>query len=232
MHELYIPSEMLLNDDGYYRPLCPVEDEFVAGEVINHWFHREQSRRLKDLHEREMLEFDATLAELLFRRKQMLSRIGRNGQWSLWLRQFRISRSTADRLVGQYAESHGLAGELRHREIIEPFEGNVCIAAIRTCKRLKNMLSTPRSRMMFINSLANRFGLGVDFVGDGYVHLSLSLPSSEEDCSNRVPNVLQVLDDGTVVPADYELKDGGDENVFLATSGSRLAALKSLGKVE
>jgi len=41
-----------------------------------------------------------------------------------------------------------------------------------------------------------------------------------------------VLDDGTVVPADYELKDGGDENVFLATSGSRLAALKSLGKVE
>ena len=82
--------------------------------------HREQSRRLKDLHEREMLEFDTTLAELLFRRKQMLSRLGRNGQWSLWLRQQKISRSTADRLVAQYAASHGLADELRHREIAEP----------------------------------------------------------------------------------------------------------------
>jgi len=212
MHELYIPSEMLLNDDGYYRPLCPVEDEFVAGEVINHWFHREQSRRLKDLHEREMLEFDATLAELLFRRKQMLSRIGRNGQWSLWLRQFRISRSTADRLVGQYAESHGLAGELRHREIIEPFEGNVCIAAIRTCKRLKNMLSTPRSRMMFITCLADRLGLSVDFGLDGSARLSTPPPVSEEVIDNRVPNVMRITDDGLAVPVDYELKDDGGED--------------------
>ena len=68
-------------------PLCPVEDQYVAGEIVNRWFHREQSRRLKDMHELEMLKFDAELAELLFRRKQMLSRLGRNGQWSLWLRQ-------------------------------------------------------------------------------------------------------------------------------------------------
>src|ERR1022692_2552823 len=85
---------------------------------------------------------------LLFRRKQMLSRLGRNGQWSSWLRQQRISRSTADRLVLQYAESHGLTDDLRHREIAEPLEGNVCSAAQRTYKRLKNMLSTPRSRLM------------------------------------------------------------------------------------
>jgi hypothetical protein len=89
-----------------------------------------------------MLEFDAVLAELLFRRKQMLSRLGRNGQWSLWLRQQKISRSTADRLVAQYAESHGLSDELRHREIIEPLQGNVCLAASRTYRRLKTMLKT------------------------------------------------------------------------------------------
>ena len=212
MYERYIPSEMLLSVDGYYRPLCQVEDKFVPGEIVNRWFHREQSRRLKDMHEREMLEFDATLAELLFRRKQMLSRIGRNGQWSLWLRQFRISRSTADRLVGQYAESHGLAGELRHREIIEPFEGNVCIAAIRTCKRLKNMLSTPRSRMMFITCLADRLGLSVDFGLDGSARLSTPPPVSEEVIDNRVPNVMRITDDGLAVPVDYQLKDDGGED--------------------
>ena len=207
MYELYAAPEMFLSENGCYRPLCPVEDEFVAGEIVNRWHHREQSRRLKDLHEREMLEFDTTLAELLFRRKQMLSRPGRNGQWSLWLRQQKISRSTADRLVAQYAASHGLADELRHRDIAEPLEGNVCLAAYRTHKRLKNMLSTPRSQMTFLRCIANLFGLGVELNGDGSVHLSLSQPSNEEVLSDRVPNVIQVLEDGSVVPVDYELRD-------------------------
>ncbi len=87
MYELYATPDMFLSESGSYRPLCPVDDEFVAGEIVNRWFHREQSHRLKDLHEREMLEFDATLGELLFRRKQMLCRLGRTGQWSSWLRQ-------------------------------------------------------------------------------------------------------------------------------------------------
>ena len=207
MYELYAAPEMFLSENGCYRPLCPVEDEFVAGEIVNRWHHREQSRRLKDLHEREMLEFDTTLAELLFRRKQMLSRPGRNGQWSLWLRQQKISRSTADRLVAQYAASHGLADELRHREIAEPLEGNVCFAAYRTHKRLKNMLSTPRSQMVFLRCLADRLRARSRIELDGSVRLSLSPPFSDDDNSCRVPNVIQVLEDGSVVPVDYELRD-------------------------
>jgi len=207
VYELYLDPNMLLSEDGCYRPLCPVDDEYVAGEVVNRWYHREQSRRLKDLHEREMLEFDATLAELLFRRKQILCRLGRNGQWSLWLRQQRIARSTADRLVAQYAESHGQADELRHREIAEPLESNVCLAASRTCKRLRNLLSTPRSRMAFVRCLADRLGLGVDLELDGSVRLSTPPPVNEEIVDCRVPNVMQISNDGSVVPVDYELKN-------------------------
>lgn len=207
MNDTYIPSEMLFSPDGYYRPLCPVEDKFVPGEIVNRWYHREQSRRLKDMHEREMLEMESELAELLFRRKQMLCRFGRNGQWSLWLRQQKISRSTADRLVGQYAESHGLAAELQHRDIAEPLEGNVCLAAIRVFKRLKNMLSSPRSQMIFLRCLADRFGLGVEFGEDGSTQLSLSRPANEGNISDKVPNVIQVLDNGSVMPVDYELRN-------------------------
>jgi hypothetical protein len=143
MYELYLPPEIFLSESGSYHPLCPVEDEYVAGEIVNRWHHREQSRRLMNMHEAEMLEFDATLGELLYRRKQMLCRFGRNGQWSLWLRQQNIQRSTADRLAAQYASSYGLTDELRHRENTEPLEGNVCLAANRVCKRLKNLLMTP-----------------------------------------------------------------------------------------
>lgn len=214
MHELYVPSEMFLSEAGRYQPLCPVEDEFVAGEIVNRWFHREQSRRLKDMHEIEMLKFDAELAELLFRRKQTLCRPGRSGEWSLWLRQQKISRSTADRLVAQYAESHGLSDELRHREIIEPLQGSVCIAANRTCKRLKNMLSTPWSRMVFLRCLADRLGLGVDLELNGSVRLYMPPPASDEDMDCTVPNVIEMQQDGSVRPVNYELRDDGEDSVF------------------
>ena len=211
VYELYLDPNMLLSKDGSYRPLCPVSDEFVAGEIVSRWSHREQARKLKDHHESEMLEFDAVLAELLYRMKQKLSRLGRNGQWSLWLRQQRIQRSTADRLVAQYAESYGLTDELRHREIIEPLQGNVCLAASRVRKRLKNMLNSPRSRMEFVKVLADLFGLTVEWEGEG-VRLSIP-PSVDEDnpADCVVPPVIEVQDDGTIRPVNYELKDEGEE---------------------
>src|ERR1035437_7088058 len=143
MYEVCPPPEMFLSESGSYRPLCPGDDEYVAGEIANRYFHREQSRRLMNMHEGEMLEFDAPLGELLYRMKQRLSKLGRNGGWSLWLRQQGIQRSTPDRLVTQYAESYGLTDELRHRRAAEPLEGNVCLAASRTSKRLKNMIMSP-----------------------------------------------------------------------------------------
>lgn len=213
MEEHYFSPEMLLSQDGYYRPLCPVDDQWVPAEVVNRWHHREQSRHLRDLHEREMLEFDAVLAELLYRRKQTLCRLGRNGQWSRWLKEQRISRSTADRLVEQYAASYGLVDELCHRESAEPLEGNVCLAAQRTHKRLKKMLGTPQSRITFLRCMANLFGLEVELSGDGSVLLTLSPPSNEGVLSDRVPNVIQVLDDGSVAPVDYELRDAEETAV-------------------
>jgi hypothetical protein len=207
MEEHFIAPEMLLTEGGCYQPLCPVEDEFVAGEIVNRWFHREQSRRLKGQHEIEMLRLDAELAELLFRMKQKLSRLGRGGQWSRWLKQQRISRSTADRLVAQYAEAHGLAAELRHRGMAEPLEGNVCLAANRAFKRLKNMLSTTRSRMIFLKALAYRFDIQVDMDIDGSVRLSTPPPANEDELSKFVPHVMQIDDNGRVTPVSYELRE-------------------------
>jgi hypothetical protein len=209
MYEVCPPPEMFLSEDGCYQPLCSVDDEYVAGEIVSRWHHREQSRRLKNMHESEMLTFDAELAELLFRMKQKLSQPGRNGGWSLWLRQQGIQRSTADRLVMQYAESYGLTDELRHRDINEPLEANVCLAASRTSKRLKNMLKTPRSRMSLVKALADMLGLNVESGCGEADSVRLSIPPAVDEAkiSNRVPNVLQVLDDGTVAPVDYELSE-------------------------
>jgi hypothetical protein len=228
MDELYAAPEMFLSESGSYHPLCPVEDQFVAGEVVNRWHHREQSRRLKDMHESEMLNLDAELAELLFRRKQMLCRLGRNGQWSLWLRQEKIARSTADRLVAQYAESHGLSDELHHREITEPWPSTVSLAAARTFKRLRKILSTPRSRIDFLRILGDLFELTVDPEGwEDSVRLSIPQPVDENDPNlYKVPNVLEITDDGKVKPVDYELKESENEesSVFYPNRPRRTGA--------
>lgn len=208
IYELYTSPDMFLAEDGSYRPLCPVDDEFVAGEIMNRWFHREQSRRLKNTHESEMLKFDAELAELFFRMKQKLSRLGRNGQWNRWLRQQGISRSTADRLVAQYAESYGLSDELRHREVIEPLQGNVCLAASRTSKRLEKTLRSPKSRMTFVRCLADLLGIDVEYGEGDSVRLTIPPPVDETEFSNVAPNIVEITDDGTVKPVNYELPDG------------------------
>ena len=208
MYELCQPPEMFLSESGSYRPLCPVDDEYVAGEIVNRWMHREQSRRLKDLHEREMLEFDAALAELLFRKKQMLCHLGRNGQWSRWLRQQNIQRSTADRLVTQYAASYSLTDELRHRDLGEPLEGDVCLAANRTAKRLAKTLRSPKSRLTFVRCLADLMGFYVENGEGESVRLSIPTPADERNLNYTVPNLIAVLDDGTITPINRELPDG------------------------
>jgi hypothetical protein len=141
--------------------------------------------------------------------KQKLSRLGRNGGWSLWLRQQNIQRSTADRLVAQYAESYGLTDELCHRVVAEPLESNVCLAASRTSKRLKNMLKTPRSRMTFIKVLADLLGLKVEYGEADSVRLTIPPAVDAASISRTVPNVIEVRNDGTIRPVDYELREAG-----------------------
>jgi hypothetical protein len=108
-----------------------------------------------------------------------------------------------------FVESRGLTDELSHREFIEPLQGNVCIAAHRTCNRLETMLKTPRSRMIFIQVLADLFDLAVDWEGGvDSVRLSIPKPVDENDLSiYAIPPIISVQDDGTIRPVSYELRD-------------------------
>jgi hypothetical protein len=217
MAELDLTNDLpaFIDDNAQFQ--TPVSDEYLAGETVFLWSTREHFRRQMNIQRAEVLKADSILGELLFRMKRKLSRMGRNGGWSEWLRQNKISRASADRLVLGFAESRGLTDELSHREFIEPLQGNVCIAARRTCNRLETMLKTPRSRMVFIQVLADLFDLAVDWEG-GVDSVRLSVPKAvdENDPSiYAVPQILSVQDDGTVRPVSYELRDEYDEDSLL-----------------
>jgi len=211
-------NEMLDSYKAYVQSRCSFwslgNDDYLSGEIIFQWFNRKSFRREMAGQEAEISRIDGILSGLLYEQKKRLSRLGRNGGWSAWLKQHNIPRSTADRLVMEHVEFFGLQHELPQRERPEPLEANVSQAAYRTSEKFEQMLKTPRTRMMFLSCLADRFGLGVDFELDGSVRLMLSQPVSDGEDSCRVPNVMQITDDGSVAPVNYELPDDEEDSVL------------------
>lgn len=111
----------------------------------------------------------------------------------------------------EHVEFFGLHHELPRRERSEPLEGNISQAACRVSDRHEQMLKSSRSRILFLSCLADRLGLAVDYSKDGSISLSTPPPDKPEDIYYRVPNVIQIADDGTVIPVNYELSDDNGE---------------------
>jgi len=192
------------------------DDSTLVYEIVTKWIDRESHRRDIHFHKNEVLKRDAVLGELLFVMKHKLCRLGRRGGWSAWLKERRIPRSSADRLVLEHAEYHGLTGELLHRDNAEPHEGNICQAAHRTADRLENMLKSPTSRMTYVKVLADLFGLQVDWEGEG-VRLTIPPPVDENNFEPGVaPSIMEHHRDETLTTADCELKEAEEvESAFL-----------------
>jgi hypothetical protein len=168
-----------------------------------------------NLNKADMLNSDETLQELFFRQKRRLCRLGRGGGWHEWLRQNRISRSVADRLALAFAERHDLTDELAHRPVANQNEGRICQQAHRIADRLTKSLLSPRSRMAFLQVLADLLSLQADWENEA-VRLSIPPPEDPEKWKHVVvPSVMVIGEDGRVVPVDYELKSVGTEELVV-----------------
>jgi hypothetical protein len=196
---------------AYLQTQCsywsPESEEYLAGEAVFQWACREHIRRAIVEQQKDLDKIDSVVAGLLYDMKQKLSKLGRSGGWSAWLKQNKISRSTADRLVLEHAEYFNISDELPRRQPAEPLEGNVCQAAFRTKKQLANTLRSPKSRMTFIKVLADIFGFDVEHGNSNAVRLTAPPTADPLPFDNRVPNLITIMEDGAVIPVDYELKD-------------------------
>ena len=74
-------------------------------EILQYWdahLHYQGSMKETNQKAREVRQH---LGKLLFHLKQVLAKPGRLGQWSSFLKEHRIPRATADRLVTRYQHS-------------------------------------------------------------------------------------------------------------------------------
>jgi hypothetical protein len=188
----------------------PGHDDCLSGEILSQWHHRKSFLREMAGLQAEVSRVDGVLSGLFFEQKQRLSRQGRSGGWSKWLRHHHIARATADRLCMEHVEFFGLENEVPHRERAEPLMGNVSIAACRVSDKHEQMLKSPRSKIMFLSCLADRLGLDVDIADYSSIRVSTPPAEKAEDINYTVPNVIQIDDNGKLVPVNYELADHDD----------------------
>lgn len=144
-----------------------VNEQYLTEEIDNLWANRESYVRAINNQKVDMRSMDATLSEMLYTMKAVLSKPGRGGGWSAWLKKRSIPRATADRLVARYA--HSVNPDKRLNESIpdEPTETELGKLASGVWGRVESKLPTGRSRYNFIRCLVGLAGVGYQYTESG-----------------------------------------------------------------
>src|ERR1700722_9290930 len=95
--------------------------EQMIGETITSlWSEHLNAKNTARATNEELRVLRAKLGEQLSEMKQMLSKPGRDGQWSGFLRERNIPRATADRLVGRHLRSLNPDANCATEDVSEP----------------------------------------------------------------------------------------------------------------
>ena len=140
--------------DGRY-----VDEKYLTEEIDSLWASRQSYSRSIHMQKTETRGFETTMGEMLFTMKAVLSRPGRGGGWSSWLKQRGIPRASADRMVLRFAATQP-PGESTHESIqAEPSEVEIGKLFAALWPRCEKVLITPRSRYDFLRCFLFRSGL-------------------------------------------------------------------------
>jgi hypothetical protein len=134
--------------------------------------------------------------------KRLLVTPGRNGKWSAWLKERKISRATADRLVIRYAQAFGLINESTHEAIQpEPSEAEIGRLFAALWLRCEKTLTTDSSRYEFLRCYLYRSGLAHEWQNNGILVYEPGHEPVQASAENDGDIPLQVIvgDDGDVL---------------------------------
>lgn len=145
------------------------------------------------------------LGKLLHQMKALLAKPGRSGQWSSWLKQHKIARATADRLVLRHKRSLNPDGNCLTESISEPSDEEIKTLLDKVTPKLRRVLRTPASVFRFVDLLTGVFE-EVDRrkTEEGIlilqpVHQTATVESVPEEAQvEPVPVVTEVLAEGNV----------------------------------
>ncbi len=195
-------------------PELPAHDEIaLTDQIIQLWQEhndytasiRHQTQDLRALR----TELGKRLAEM----KEVLAKPGRSGQWSSWLKERKIPRATADRLVTNYERSLNPDGNRLIESISEPTEAEIQKLFAKMFPKLRRILRTPQSVYRFIDLLSlSSDGTCRRLTEEGLL-LIKPLPQSESDAQQDQPvetSTGEPLIDSTMSPAQRMVESDGN----------------------
>ena len=158
----------------------PSEDEQrLADEIRQLWAVHVDAKTTVKKTKADLKAIRERLSERLYELKQLLARPGRNGQWSAWLKERKISRATADRLVQRYGAN--LPGyESPHEAISNPSEDTAEKLARVVWSRFRKVLSSEESVIHFIDCIADLSGVGHEQRAEGLLIFKPAPTAAEE----------------------------------------------------
>jgi hypothetical protein len=136
------------------QPETPLQDEIALTDKIVQLWQEHNDYKTSIKHQTQDLRMLRTeLGKYLAEMKEMLAKPGRAGQWSSWLKERKIPRATADRLVTNYERSLNPNGNRLSESISEPTEDEIQKLFAKIFPKLRRVLRTPGSVYRFINLL-------------------------------------------------------------------------------
>jgi hypothetical protein len=130
---------------------------------------------------------DGELGELLFHLKLTLAKTGRNGKWTAWLRENKVARASADRLVQRF-ESTLPGFKSPHESDKEPTEADILKLSKAVWSRIHRVLTTDEAVVHFIRCIVIASGVAHEWREEGFVIL------------HTVPEVVAELSHSTSSP--------------------------------
>lgn len=157
---------------------------------------RSQSQNLRSLR----TELGKKLSEM----KLVLARPGRSGQWSGWLKERKIPRATADRLVAKYERALNPDGNRLTEAISEPTEEEIKTLFGKVAGKLRRGLRTPASAYRLLDLLSASLAVNREDREEGFIifkpsaHGALEQSVPAEAQVNSVPIITDILANGDV----------------------------------
>jgi hypothetical protein len=144
-----------------------VSEEYLTEQIDSLWANRQAYSSAIKAQQTEMRGFEKTMGEMLFTMKVILSRPGRGGGWSSWLKQRGIPRASADRMVQRYATGLPTHDQSPHESISEPTDELILKLFTRLWPRIQKTLTTNASIFRFLGCIATASGIAHDWREDG-----------------------------------------------------------------
>jgi hypothetical protein len=135
-------------------------EQTLATEITQLWAVHTDAQYVVKKSQAELKAIRQSLGGRLYAMKQILARPGRAGQWSSFLEQRGISRTTADRLVAGYVKLLGTDENGTTGSVSDLSDEQIAELAKAVWKKLGQKLGTKRAAYTFLARLIAESGVG------------------------------------------------------------------------